>query len=129
MTFDQRVKNPNATAAIIGLILVILMFACAAFAGQTEPDKKRTAQIQTALVEHGYAVHVTGKWDAETKTMLKQIALDHCWQGAHVPDARVLRLLGFKTLAYDPLMEDPATVQGPNHLDPQKCGGTFVQEN
>lgn len=114
-------KTPSRYFGIAALILLLLLFACVAFGQQREPDRKRTLEIQQALVEHGHPVAVTGKWNPETKAVLAAIAKEHCWQTAHVPDARVLRLLGFKSPAYDPLMEDPTT-QGPGRLEyPLSC--------
>jgi hypothetical protein len=55
------------------------------------PDAKRQAQIQAALVSHGYKA---GKSWPETQEILRSIAKDHHWQTTHAPDARVLILLG-----------------------------------
>jgi hypothetical protein len=101
-----------------------LLFGVAAYGKQHEPDRRRTLEIQQALVNYGRPVHVNGKWDPETKAALAGIAQEHCWQIAHVPDARVLRLLGFKSPAYDPQLPDPAT-QAPGRLEyPPSCPGT-----
>lgn len=61
---------------------------------QVVPDKKRTVEIQEALIAKGYLTgSPTGKWDSKTIRTLKQIAETHKWQVTYVPDARVLILL------------------------------------
>jgi hypothetical protein len=77
---------------------------------QTQPDKKRVQQIQTALREHGYAV--SGGWP-ETQALLRQIAKDHGWQTHRAPDARVLILLDLGNLNSNSWVAE----QGRNHLD------------
>jgi hypothetical protein len=60
-------------------------------AKQTVPDAKRQKQIRVALIEHGYT---PGRTWPDTVQVLKKIAREHYWQSVHVPDARVLILLG-----------------------------------
>lgn len=62
--------------------------------GQKEIRPARALEIQKALVSHGYDVQVTGVWDYQTKVALFKIADGMEWQINHVPDARVLILLG-----------------------------------
>jgi hypothetical protein len=62
---------------------------------QKQPDRKRVLQIQKAMIADGYLIGApTGRWDKATIDMLAAIAQDHGWQTRHVPDARVLNLLG-----------------------------------
>jgi hypothetical protein len=62
---------------------------------QKQPDKKRVLQIQKALIADGYLAGLpTGRWDKATIEELAVIAQDHGWQTKHIPDARVLNLLG-----------------------------------
>ena len=61
---------------------------------QTQPDPARTTQIQEALVREGKLPAVTGKWDRPTQDALAAMAREHGWSTCHVPDARVLVLLG-----------------------------------
>jgi hypothetical protein len=83
-------------------VIAVLMLASTAFAapkkkpviGQKEIAPARALEIQKALVSHGYSVEVTGAWDRQTKVALYRIADDMEWQVNHVPDARVLILLG-----------------------------------
>jgi len=66
---------------------------------QKQPDKKRVLQIQKALIADGYMVGpATGRWDKATIDELATIARDHGWQTRHVPDARVLNLLGLGSI-------------------------------
>jgi len=61
---------------------------------QTQPDKARVLQIQDALVRQGRLPATTGLWDKPTIAVLRAIATEHGWSTCHVPDARVLNLLG-----------------------------------
>jgi len=77
---------------IITFILCLTLLAGAS-GKQTQPDPKRVHQIQVALDEHGYVLPMHATW-TQTQVVLKKIAQDHDWQTHHVPDARVLILLG-----------------------------------
>jgi len=79
--------------------------------GQKEPNRERVLEIQNALVSHGYTVEVTGKWDHQTQVALYKIADGMEWQVNHVPDARVLILLGLSK--GDPMLAQ----QKGDHLD------------
>ncbi len=81
--------------------------------GQKEPSKERVLQIQQGMVAHGYPVEVTGKWDDQTKTALRKIADDMGWQVNHVPDARVLPLIGLGGSHQNP----EVSKERGNHLD------------
>src|SRR5271155_1136914 len=82
--------------------------------GQKQPDKKRTVEIQQALIANGYmSGSPTGKWDTATIDALRSIADSHKWQVNHVPDARVLILLGLGNKMSD---SSVTTLPG-NHLD------------
>jgi endonuclease III len=62
---------------------------------QTQPDKHRILEIQDALVSNNFMYGTpSGKWDQKTKDALAAIAQKHGWQTRHVPDARVLILMG-----------------------------------
>jgi hypothetical protein len=79
------------------LTLVLILLASPLLAvpkpktGQTQPDPKRIAEIQQALVDHGYP---SGKNWKETRAICRHIADDHGWQNMWAPDARVLAILG-----------------------------------
>ena len=88
---------------LLGTFLVVLTLATSVAAGpakvkdkpgQKAPSQERVLEIQNALVAHGYTVAVTGKWDHQTQVVLYKIADGMKWQVNHVPDARVLILLG-----------------------------------
>lgn len=71
--------------------------------GQQVPDKARTLQIQQALLDKGFTDRQpTGVWDKETIAVCKDIANKNLWQIDHVPDARVLILLGLGNQYSDP---------------------------
>src|SRR5271169_6005994 len=61
---------------------------------QTQPDKARVLQIQDALVREGKLLVTTGNWDKLTIEALRGMAAEHGWGTCHVPDARVLNILG-----------------------------------
>ena len=105
-------------------LALLLLLVSPVIAGQKEPDAKRTREIQQALVEHGRPVQVNGKWNPETKAALRAIAQEHCWQTAHVPDARVLIILGLGNKYSNPWV----TTQPPGRLEyPPSCPGTGKQ--
>jgi hypothetical protein len=70
--------------------------------GQKEPLPQRVVEIQAALLAHNYKIEATGKWDDQTKTCLRDIANAHKWQVDHVPDARVLLLIGLGSKNQNP---------------------------
>lgn len=110
--------------SILGLVLLFAGVSLALItldtpARQMHPDKKRTVEIQQALIAKGYMFgSPTGVWDNRTIEVLQQIAEDHKWQVDHVPDARVLILLGLGNRYSDPKV---ATWPG-NHLDCRQRG-------
>jgi hypothetical protein len=61
---------------------------------QMQPDRERVMQIQDALVRVGKLPAVTGNWDKPTWDALRAVATEHGWSTCHVPDARVLNVLG-----------------------------------
>ena len=61
---------------------------------QTQPDKARVLQIQDALVKQGRLPAASGNWDKPTWDALRTMAREHGWSTCHIPDARVLNLLG-----------------------------------
>jgi hypothetical protein len=61
---------------------------------QTQPDKARVLEIQDALVREGRLPAASGNWDKPTWDALRAIATEHGWSTCHVPDARVLNVLG-----------------------------------
>src|SRR5271154_3726204 len=61
---------------------------------QTQPDKARVLQIQDALVKQGRLPAASGNWDKTTWDALRAIATEHGWSTCHVPDARVINVLG-----------------------------------
>lgn len=61
---------------------------------QTQPDKARVLQIQDALVREGRLHSASGNWDKPTIAALRAVAIAHGWSTCHVPDARVLNVLG-----------------------------------
>ena len=63
-------------------------------AKQTQPDKARVLQIQDALVKQGRLPSASGNWDKPTWDALRAIATEHGWSTCHVPDSRVINLLG-----------------------------------
>jgi len=73
------------------LVLIVSMTWAGVSAKQTDIDPKRKQQIRVALQEHGYPPGAN--W-GDTMQVMKQIARDHHWQVSHVPDARVLILIG-----------------------------------
>lgn len=83
---------------IVALVLILASAGLAApkkkVIGQKEIAPARALEIQNALVAHGYSVETTGVWDRQTKLALYKIADDMEWQINHVPDARVLILIG-----------------------------------
>jgi hypothetical protein len=82
--------------------LIFLLFAPLAFANthhkkqprQTQPDPARAREIQEALVRAGKLTNPSGKWDQPTWNALRDMAQEHGWSTCHVPDARVLNVLG-----------------------------------
>jgi hypothetical protein len=87
------VKNILAVAALLAIAPVVL--ANHKFhPKQTQPDKERVMQIQDALVRAGKLSAVTGNWDKLTWDALRAVATEHGWSTCHVPDARVLNVLG-----------------------------------
>lgn len=78
--------------------------------GQMQPDPQRVAEIQAALLAHGYA---SGRTWGETQEICRQIADGMKWQTDHAPDARVLILIGLGNRGSNP---NVAHRQG-NHLD------------
>src|SRR5271157_1929634 len=106
---------------LLGTFLMLLVLATSVAAGpakakkdppsQKQPTPQRVLEIQNALVAHGYAVEVTGKWDHQTQVALYKIADGMEWQVNHVPDARVLILLGLSK--GDPMLAQ----QKGDHLD------------
>ena len=94
------------------ILLVSLLFVRCANAKQMQPDPKRVHQIQVAMDEHGYILPPHATW-SQTQAILKKIAQDRGWQTHHVPDARVLILLGLGNQYSNPAVSD----EGPNHLD------------
>src|SRR5258708_418628 len=111
--------NRKAQLQVKVLCLVLLFVGNCVDARQTHPDKKRTVEIQQALIAKGYMFgSPTGAWDNKTIEILQQIAEDHKWQVNHVPDARVLILLGLGNRHSDPRV---ATWPG-NHLDCRQRG-------
>ena len=97
--------------SIVFLLLLASITLAGPRKGQTIPDQKRTLQIQSALIECGFLFGPpSGKWDNETKEILRKIAKDHNWQTRHVPDARTLIMLGLSK-------GDPEVLDMPNHLD------------
>jgi hypothetical protein len=82
------------------LTLIALLIALPAFANthhkpkQTQPDPARVREIQEALVQQNRLPAVTGKWDEPTWNALRDMAQEHGWSTCHVPDARVLNILG-----------------------------------
>ena len=63
-------------------------------------------EIQQAMVAHGFPCPITGLMDKCTHDTLWKIADDHKWQVTHVPDARVLGLLGLGGKNFDPEVLD-----------------------
>lgn len=61
---------------------------------QTQPDRQRVYQIQTALVREGYLNRANGNWDEKTKDALRKYQSDRGWQTKIVPDSRTLINLG-----------------------------------
>src|SRR5271157_2229914 len=108
-------SKPWLLICILELSLVLLFAdVVAAPARQIYPDKKRTMEIQTALIANGYiSGSPSGKWDKATIESLKNIAALHHWQTRHVPDARVLILLGLSK-------GDPEVTKHFSHLDYNK---------
>jgi hypothetical protein len=124
LTCWKRVSNVRKILSI-GFLLVVL--AVSTYAGprkgQTIPDQKRTIQIQSALIDHGFLFGLpSGKWDNQTVEILKGIAKDHHWQTRHVPDARVLIILGLSK-------GNPEVLDKPNHLDYNKGTPEVVPED
>jgi hypothetical protein len=79
--------------------------------GQNQPDQKRVLEIQEALIAHNYMPGPpSGKWDDQTQNVLRKIADGYEWQIKHVPDARVLILLGLSK-------GSPEVIQKGNKLD------------
>lgn len=105
--------------SILGLVLLFAGVSLALItldtpARQMHPDKKRTVEIQQALIAKGYMFgSPTGVWDNKTIEVLQQIAEDHKWQVTHVPDARVLILLELGNRYSDPNV----VMMQPSHLD------------
>lgn len=88
----------SKTLSLVSTILLSLVLlsvpVSTAGPGQKQPDKKRTVEIQQALIANGYmSGSPTGKWDKATIDALRGIAEAHKWQVNHVPDARVLDCL------------------------------------
>ena len=96
------------------LIILALLIIRATVAKQTQPDKKRIAEIQAALVAHGYQ---PGKTWQQTQEILRGIAQSHDWQVKRAPDARVLILLDLGNAHSDP----DVIKEGANHLDYKKA--------
>jgi hypothetical protein len=95
-------------------MILVSLACCSTFANQLQPDKKRVVQIQQALLDHKFGSHAAnGNWDDATRSTLKQIAADNGWQTSHVPDARVLILIGLG----NPHSDMDVTTQHRNHLD------------
>jgi len=61
---------------------------------QTQPDKARILEIQDALVRRHWLPSASGKWDKPTIAALRALAAERGWPTCHVPDARVLNILG-----------------------------------
>lgn len=79
------------------VVLALLLWASGVLGApkQKQPDKKRVIQIQSALIDQGYLGGTpSGIWDQQTQSVLGKIAADHGWQSRHIPDARVLNILG-----------------------------------
>lgn len=133
----KSVRNPRVYSGSIKILLVVLFFLIVlgrknllrffAFSvflllfmsfvvaaprtskGQKAPTPQRVAEIQQALLSHGYTPGNT--WD-ETHEILRMIADEHFWQTDHAPDVRVLGLIGLAGPHFDPTVLDI-----PNHLD------------
>ena len=73
---------------------------------QTRPSPQRIAEIQSALMAHGYEPGTT--WE-ETQEACRTIANEHMWQTDNAPDARVLILIGLAGPHSDP---DVAQMRG-----------------
>ena len=73
---------------------------------QTQPSPERIAEIQAALKARGLEPGST--WE-ETREVCRKIADEHMWQTDHVPDVRVLILLGLGGPHSDPAV---AQMQG-----------------
>lgn len=117
---------PLKRANVLKIFSLFLLLALPIYAGpqkgQIIPDQKRVIQIQSALIERGFLFGMpSGKWDNETKEILKKIAKDHNWQTRHLPDARVLIILGLSK-------GNPEVLDKPNHLDYNKGAPEVVPQ-
>jgi hypothetical protein len=59
--------------------------------GQKSPTIQRQEEIRQALILHGYE---PGPSWADVKELCRQIADERHWQTSHIPDSRVLILIG-----------------------------------
>jgi hypothetical protein len=117
-----NLESMRKTFSIVFLLLLASVTLAGPRKGQKTPDQKRTIQIQTALISHGFLFGApSGKWDNETMETLKGIAKDHNWQTHRVPDARVLIILGLSK-------GDPEVLDIPDHLDYHKGAPEVVPE-
>jgi hypothetical protein len=56
---------------------------------------ERSAQIQMALISHGYLSGApTGNWDTASVAAMRRLQSEHGWQTKFMPDARALIFLG-----------------------------------
>src|SRR5271170_2828536 len=103
--------TPMKLLLTLALVLLAspLMAAPKPKKGQTQPDAKRIAEIQQALVDHGYPSG--GTW-RDTRATCRKIADEHGWQNMWAPDARVLALLGLA-----PNLKLTTAEMKPNSLD------------
>lgn len=78
---------------------------------QKQIDSARVLQIQNAMIQRGMLVGpATGKWDDVTQDACRRVADKYKWQTDHMPDARLLILLGLAN-------GDPAAVTEGGRLD------------
>ncbi len=117
----QNVKYLAKFAAFF--LLAVSLFAAPKHPkkGQKQPDQKRVLEIQEALISRDLmSGPPSGKWDDRTQDILRRIADSYEWQTKHVPDARVLILLGLSK-------GNPEVIQKGNKLDQLQRGETDEQ--